>query len=122
MPTTAVQHERKPILDKKDPNAATSAGQTTAQALTVGGGGGVGSGVKSTNASPQFQQRTKSSSSSSIFNHNLNAAAAAAAASNTAAAFALDTSNLAAPEIFGLNFAELTQTLSEFFKLFYKNT
>ncbi|KAI8121954.1 Nuclear hormone receptor HR78 [Lucilia cuprina] len=106
MRSDSVQHERKPILDKKDPNAGSTTGQTTAQSLTVGAGG---SGVKSSNASPQFQQRSKSSSSSSsIFNHNLSAAAAAAAATNT---FALDTSNLAPPEIFGLNFAELTQTL-----------
>lgn len=112
-----MQHERKPILDKKDPNAASAAGQSTAQALTVcGGSSGGSSSLKSSNASPQFPQRSKSSSSSSsIFNHNLSAAAAAAAASNTAAAFALDAGNLAAPEIFGLNFAELTQTLSEFY-------
>lgn len=89
--------------------------QTAAQALTVTGGvSGASTSLKSANASPQFQQRSKSASStSSLFNHNLSAAAVAAAASNTAAAFALDASNLATPEIFSLNFAELTQTLSK---------
>ncbi|KAM7357392.1 hormone-receptor-like in 78 isoform 2-T2 [Cochliomyia hominivorax] len=112
-----VQHERKPILDKKDPNAAANVQQSSAQSLTVGvgGGGGGSNSIKSTNASPQFQQRSKSSSnSSSIFNHNLTAAAAAAAAASNqaaAAAFTLDSGNLAPPELFHLNFAELTQTL-----------
>lgn len=106
-----MQHERKPILDKKDPNLAgnnqQNAGQVTASGVANA------ANLKSTNASPQFQQRSKASSSASIYNHNLTAAAAAAA--NPTTAFTLDSSNLAPPEIFGLNFAELTQTLCKFF-------
>lgn len=111
MRSDSVQHERKPIIDKKDSNSA-STGQTSQGLTVVAGGAG---SLKSTTASPQFSQRSKSSSTS-IFNHNLNSTTAAVAsnvAANSGAAFALDTSSLAASDIFpmGLNFAELTQTL-----------
>lgn len=99
----AVQHERKPILDKKDPMSAASTSQTV-QGLTVGGGsGGAAAASIKSNTSPQFQQRSKLSPS--LFNHNINSAA-----SNAAAAF-----STSAAGIFpmGLNFAELTQTLSK---------
>ncbi|XP_075159551.1 hormone-receptor-like in 78 isoform X2 [Haematobia irritans] len=94
-----VQHERKPILDKKDPMSSTSTGQAV-QALTVGGGGTnvAGSTSIKPNSNPQSQQRSKLSP---LFNHNLNAA--------TTNAF----STTGAANIFpmGFSFAELTQTL-----------
>ncbi|XP_013107416.2 nuclear hormone receptor HR78 isoform X1 [Stomoxys calcitrans] len=104
MRSDSVQHERKPILDKKDPMSSASTSQAV-QSLTVGGGGsGAGAASMKSNTSPQFQPRSKLSPS--LFNHNLSAAAAA---TNAAAAF----STTAAAGIFpmGLNFAELTQTL-----------
>ncbi|XP_073836325.1 hormone-receptor-like in 78 isoform X2 [Musca autumnalis] len=100
-----VQHERKPIIDKKDPMSSASNSQAV-QGLTVtaGGSGSTTSSMKS-NASPQFHQRSKLSP---LFNHNLNAAAAA---SNAAAAAAFSSSAAAGIFPMGLNFAELTQTL-----------
>ncbi|XP_005180510.1 nuclear hormone receptor HR78 isoform X2 [Musca domestica] len=97
-----VQHERKPIIDKKDPMSSAS----TSQGLPVsaGGSGSTASSMKS-NSSPQFHQRSKLSP---LFNHNLNAAAAA---SNAAAAAAFSSSAAAGIFPMGLNFAELTQTL-----------
>ncbi|XP_058976224.1 nuclear hormone receptor HR78-like [Musca domestica] len=102
MRSDSVQHERKPIIDKKDPMSTAS----TSQGLPVsaGGSGSTASSMKS-NSSPQFHQRSKLSP---LFNHNLNAAAAA---SNAAAAAAFSSSAAAGIFPMGLNFAELTQTL-----------
>ncbi|KAL9903790.1 nuclear hormone receptor HR78 isoform X2 [Glossina fuscipes] len=108
-----VQHERKPIVDKKDTGGAgPSTTSTVTTGLTVSGGGGGSSSLKST-PSPVYPARAKTSS---LFSNNMNAAAAVAAATsaaNAAAAFSLDNNIAAAAGIFpmSLNFAELTQTL-----------
>ena len=134
----AVQHERKPVsVDKKDVN--TTGGNSTVVAGTSSTSNSSGFGMqastssaKLSNSSPisyQQQQRVGGVGSKSqqqqqqdaLYQHNMNAAqnSSSAAAAAAAAAFSLDNNIAAAAAaagIFpmGLNFAELTQTLSKY--------
>lgn len=130
----AVQHERKPIVDKKEFGSSPTTSSHTAQKLQcLAGAGSAAAASLKTETSPHYQPRTKSAPSAaaaSLFSHNVNAAAAMQQAMqqcNNANSAAMHAGNAAAASIFsldnplassiyplGLNFAELTQTLSKF--------
>lgn len=103
-----MQHERKPIVDKKETLSSSASTSSTATSTTVLSSSLASS---STNASSPVYQRGK------LFNHsptNVSATSAttsAAVASAAAAALSLESVTSGVFPV-GFNFAELTQTLS----------
>lgn len=116
---SAVQHERKPILDKKE-TASTVAGTTNSTNASSGGGGGGGGSASTGNTG-------SSATGSNASTNSVNAAAAAAlftqncsksfwrndfGVKSAAEAGAASIPNLSIFPV-GFNFAELTSTLAQ---------
>ncbi|KAH8274515.1 hypothetical protein KR044_006101, partial [Drosophila immigrans] len=119
MRSDSVQHERKPIVDRKDGIASSSSVSVSGSSSTVGNSGGSSankSSYQQVRVKQQQQQQQQQQHASSV------AAAAASAALFQHAAATPPVSSAANSTPFGLNenlfpmglnFAELTQTLSK---------